>query len=152
MILQPGRTVQGIPVDFTFVLTNISDHDVRLPKPLIQCSSVPTGTLWLRVSFKPLHPQDEPQTGHGCVADFLYQPILKRVEEWQVLHPKESLALARPTAELQGYLDAAGTYEFWAEYTPPFIKPEDQTTLHEAGIRFAAAPLSTMHMSFKREP
>jgi hypothetical protein len=35
--LQAESIVAGVPQDFTFQLVNNTDHDVRLPKPLIAC-------------------------------------------------------------------------------------------------------------------
>jgi hypothetical protein len=41
-----------------------------------------------------------------------------------------------------------GKYEFWAEYSPPAITPDDQKALKEAGIDFPSEPLKTMHLVY----
>ena len=151
--LEPGQLVDGVPTAFTFKIINVSSHDVRVPQPVVECGGYFTGFIWLKLIFKPFDPNKQPQTGFGCAADVWgWPPILKRAQTWQLLHPGQSLDQTLPQDELHYESREPGNYEFWAEYTPPSVAPEDRTTLEKAGIHYSAEPLSTAHLSFRREP
>src|ERR1700749_2864272 len=50
--LQPEDLVHGLPQTFTFLLVNVSDHDVRVPvAPIVDCRSELYGEIELRWRF-----------------------------------------------------------------------------------------------------
>ncbi len=150
--LRPGALVDGVPDSFTFEIVNISKHDVRVPRPTVDCGDSYSGSIWLRRQFKPLRPNAESGTVFGCGAGQVHWPsILERAHEWRLLRPGESVSQTLPHAKLHYESREPGTYEFWADYTPPAVGPEDQKSLRKAGIDFAAAPLSTPHLTFMRQ-
>jgi len=151
--LQPGELTHGIPDSFTFEIINVSEHDVRVPKPIVNCAGQYTGFIWLRLMFKPSNSAKSVGPGFGCAADTMnWPPILQRAQEWQVLHPGESVSQTIPREKLHYEGSEAGTYEVWADYTPPAVEPDDQKRLRKAGIDFPSTPLSTAHLIFTRKP
>jgi len=150
--LQPVELQNGVPKAFTFELVNISDHDVHLPKPLVDCSSGLNGYIWLQLDFTPLKFSHK-GSGFGCAADVdaVGIPIKNRIQNWILLHPCE---ISKQTVGMQGlhYDDKGpGRYEFWAEYRPPAINPDDQKALSEAGMDFPRAALRTMHLVYRKQ-
>jgi hypothetical protein len=145
----PGDMVNGIPQAFTFELINVTGHNVWVADPGVQCINSYYGYFSLRLHFTPLHPPAS-ETGGGCVVDrFGWPPILERVQEWKVLPPGEEIKKTVSLAAMHYEVKKAGTYEFWAEYSPPAAKPTDQQTLRERGIDFPLDPLTTSHLIFK---
>jgi hypothetical protein len=51
--LQAGNLVKGLPQEFTIQLVNISDHDVRLPPPPLECQDSRRGEVELYLSVTP---------------------------------------------------------------------------------------------------
>jgi hypothetical protein len=148
--LHPGALVDGVPDSFTFEIVNISKRDVRVPQPTVLRDSY-SSFVWLHYRFKPLRPSTELSTGFGCAADKMKWPaVLERANEWQLLRPGESVSKTLPQAKLHYESREPGTYEFWAGYTPPVVSPEDRKAIRNAKIDFAAAPLSTPHLTFTR--
>src|SRR5271157_3503646 len=81
--LVPGDLVDGVPETFTFVLVNISGHDIRMPQPS-QCTGG-NGTVRLYLDFTPLRP---PVTGGGggCGGGSSHPPeILEQAKSWKTL-------------------------------------------------------------------
>jgi hypothetical protein len=154
LFLQAKNMQMDMPQAFAFVLVNISDHDMLIPpKPNVDCSDLSRGSLWLRLKFTPLT-HELPGLGRSCVADYGIgpggpTPILEQAKEWKVLHAGESLTLDG----YKYYEDKdAGTYEFWAEYQPPYIATEDQAVLQKAGIDFPHGELASAHITFVKKP
>ena len=131
--LQTQDLQHGVPQVFTFLLMNVSDHEVRVPiVPIVDCRNPLYGELWLQVGA-PLGQG----ISRGCPVDPLRtQTILDRVQNWRVLRPGASMSW-RAGKERGLYGDEAmGVYEFWAHYNPPVISPSDQAALRKAGIDF----------------
>lgn len=150
--LQPEALWDGVSQAFTFWLINRSEHDVRIPMPLVDCGSY-DGAVWLRMNFK-LLTQGSPGVGHGCIACALAKGpgILDRVSKWKVLHPGGSLTLHADAGEL--FLDEStpGSYEIWAEYQPPSMTRADAQALSHAGIDVPLRTLASPHVMFQKQP
>jgi hypothetical protein len=147
--LDPEALDEGVPQAFGFELVNASDHDVWVPQPAIQCEDDFDGSIRLSLDFRPA----EPGPGEGCSADGLDWPsILDRVKEWKVLHSGDNLVFTADHARLHYESDRAGTYEFWATYSSPVIRPSDQAILRQAGIDFPHGRLTTRHLVFEKKP
>jgi hypothetical protein len=118
----------------------------------VGCSNSFSGVVSLQYKFTPLEPKP-PGGGWGCAADtFSWPPILERVEKWTLLHPAGKITLKGDRAALHCEEDDPGEYEFWAEYGPPFVSPEDQKTLQDAGIDFPRGELTTQRIVFTKKP
>lgn len=147
--LTPGKLLKGVPVEFTFELVNVSDHDVYVPKPKVDCISSIDGYIWLQLDFTPAKFSDT-GSGFGCVEDQVGLPaILQRTKDWQLLHPGETVRQTLHQHELHYDDKGAGRYEFWAEYHPPTINSQDQDTLRRAGMDFARQDLKTKRLIYK---
>jgi hypothetical protein len=150
--LRPGALVDGVPDSFTFEIVNVSKHDVRMPEPMVDCADSYSGFIFIRFQFKPLHPDVKPGMGFGCASDKKKWPsILERARDWRLLRPGESDSQALPQDKLHYQNREPGTYEFWADYTPPAVGLEDQKALRKAGIDFPTVQLSTPHLAFTRQ-
>jgi len=77
-----------------------------------------------------------------------YFSILKRVQKWRLLHPGETAKQTVPKEELHYEAENPGKYDFWAEYHPPAIEPDDQKTLRKAGIDFPRESLGSKHVVY----
>ena len=76
--LTAENLVAGMPQDFTIQLVNNSDHDVRLPKPILMCQDGTgrTGDLYFYDVFTPAKPDTRnlrPQG--GCAAGGVCSPV-----------------------------------------------------------------------------
>jgi hypothetical protein len=150
--LQPRDLVDGVPLAFHFELINTADHDVYVPVPTIQCEDSFDGSISLSVNFRPLWPGPPPE-GHGCAGDRMdWPPILRRIADWKVLHPGDSLSLEAGHARLFYDPKQPGTYEFRATYRPPSINAADQAILRQAGIDFPTGLLTTSRFTFEKRP
>ncbi len=150
--LHPASIEDGIPQAFTFEIANRTNHDVRVPQPVVDCAGDYTGYIWLRMVFTPLHSRGS-EIGYMCAADKVnWPPILKRVREWKVLRPGETVSQTVARAQLHYEGRQPGSYEFWAEYHPPAIEPEDQKALGKAGVDFPHGQLTSSHLTFTRKP
>jgi hypothetical protein len=144
----------GVPQAFTFMLINISDHDVRIPSdPVVDCGSgLYTGSLWLALKFTPLVPGPH-GNGTRCIADLGDRPtIMERIKSWKVVGPGESLSIEENKDRLPYKEKEAGTYEFWAVYTPAPLSNEEQAQLRQSGIDFPHDKLSSAHITFVKKP
>jgi hypothetical protein len=139
----------GVAQQFTVVLVNQSDHDIRLPAPMANCQSAFTGSVSLIFRFIPRDPRT-PATGSVCIADSMaWPPILERVNDWKILGPEESLTFRIKASDIACQCHQPGKYEFWAGYAPPSMSDEDKTTLTEAGIDFPHSGLESAHLVFE---
>src|ERR1700679_3448998 len=66
--LVPRERVNGVPDGFTFKLVNISNHNLRVPQPIVDCAGDYTGYIWLGIVFTPPHAPGS-ELGYGCGAD-----------------------------------------------------------------------------------
>jgi hypothetical protein len=144
LVLQPEDLRDGAPQAFTFVLLNITDHNLLVPAhPSVNCGDNYDGSFWLEIHFTPwpfttLSP-GPPGMGWGCgVSNAHWPPALDRVKEWKTIGPGESFRITAPNDKL--HLDGKfGTYELWARYVPPYVSPGDESILRHAGIDFPIA-------------
>jgi hypothetical protein len=139
LILRPDDVRDGIPQGFTFVLLNISDHEVRVPaRASVNCGNSYDGSFWLEVLFTPFQSSTPPppQGGWGCSGSrYNWPPILDRVKEWKTLRPGESFSISASKEAL--HLDGKpGKYEFWGTYVTPGLSPDNENMLQNAGIDF----------------
>jgi hypothetical protein len=126
---------------------NISDHYLRLPNPAIQCMTS-DGYIQLSLIFRPLDPTQSGE-GHGCAGDAYDRPqITERIKTWKVLHSGASLSMRSKRVDHK----QPGTYEFWATYVSPSIKPSDQEILRQAGIDLPRGQSTTPHVVFEKKP
>ena len=148
--LIPGELRNQVPGEFTVELVNVSDHDVRVPLPLVDCHSDFTGYVWLRIVFT--RPgADGTEVGYGCAADKDgWPPILLRVKDWKLLHPGDVAKETISQALLHYGGKHPGKYDFWAEYHPPAIEPGDRKILREAGIDFPHESLGSKHLIYQK--
>jgi len=147
--LKPGKLLNGVPADFTFELVNVSDHDVRVPKPKVDCNSSLDGSIWLQLDFTPAKFNDK-GSAFVCVDDYGSLPVItQRSKNWLLLHPGEMISQTLDQRGLHYDDKGAGRYTFWAEYHSPTIGPQDQSTLREAGIDFPHHDLKTTRFVYK---
>jgi hypothetical protein len=97
-----------------------------------------------------------PLLGHKCPTGniTLPTPILIRVMNWKLLHPGESLDLAIVISQwdsIKQFQKYPGTYEFWAEYTPPSFSASDREALDAAGIDYPRLKVSSAHITIKKK-
>ena len=138
LLLQPEKVVEGVPQAFTFVLTNISGEDLRLPEPDIDCGN-PTsqGAIWLDESWQPTN-----GTGLGKglgTCDFGGSslppvPVTERAQKWRLLRTGESIYITASCFRLHYETPKPGTYTFSATYLPPLLSSEDLQLLKRVGI------------------
>jgi len=151
LILQPDAPSQGLPPGFTVLLLNKSNHDIRVPTPVVDCQSGYTGVMGVSFRFTPQKPLRSIGRGYGCAADkFNWPQILERAQEWTVLHPGTSLSVRDTIGLMHCECKAPGKYEFWADYLPPNVSPEDKEVLSKAGIDFPHAPLESAHVIYMK--
>jgi hypothetical protein len=137
----------GLPQTFTFLLVNVSDHDVRVPVvPIVDCMSELYGEIELRWGL--IGPFGQ-SISRGCAVNALHgHTIQDRVQAWSILHAGESMS-CRAGKERGLYNNAAaGVYEFWGHYDPPEISPSDQAWLRQAGIDYPHDALDSAHIKF----
>ena len=140
-----------MPQAFRFELVNTTDHDVWIPQPAVQCENSFDGSIHLSLDFRPLEP-GPPGEGHGCAGDRMnWPPILERVKDWKTLRSGEKLTLTADRTRLFYDSQQAGTYEFWATYSPPSINRSDQAILRQAGIDFPHDKLTSSHLVFEKK-
>jgi len=152
LLLQPEDLRNGVPQAFTFVFTNTTDHDLHVPMPAIACDDSYFGAVQLELRFVSLKP-GYLGDGNGCSLGYGgMQDILDRAKTWKVLHAGESLSLHAKKKKLLYTTKLAGTYEFWAEYTPAELSPTDKQKLKEAGIEYPQQKLSSTRLTFKKMP
>ena len=144
LLLQPEDIRDGMPQAFTFVLLNITDHNLLVPAhPSVDCGDSYDGSFWLEIHFTPwpftpltLGP---PVGSSGCSSSrYQWPPVLDRVKEWKTIGPGESFRITAPKDKFH-FDGKLGNYELWARYIPPYVSPSDETILRHAGIDFPVA-------------
>lgn len=148
LTLKTRQSERGFPALFEVSITNESDHDIRLPDPAIECDSSFTGRVGISFRFIPAKAVAQgDDRGYGCAADTMKWPfILDRVQHWNVLSPGQSLTVAVTPEQMHCDCVAAGRYEFWAGYLPPYVSSEEQHTLHNSGIYIPTGAISSAHL------
>ena len=150
--LVPGKLQNGLPEEFTFVFVNISDHELRMPRPS-QCSGG-AGTVLLRLQFKPAKPLRVPSGGGGgCVGSghAIVTPaeLLQWAKSWNRLKSGGSLAVSYSRRDLFNFQEDDGSYEFWGEYVPPQLTTEHIELLRRADFDLPV-PLASTHLHLNR--
>ncbi len=144
LAIEPDGPFTGVPRSFAVFLTNTTDHSLRLPRPYVDCSSIPYCTLYLRLNFKPSGASRRAMSDRGCSADFFHarDSILQQIASWETLLPSESLTThaVLPDAEMTG---EPGTYTLYAEYVPPYVTPVEKVELSLRRISIPDAELSS---------
>jgi len=62
--LVAGELRNGVPKAFTFELVNVSDHDVCVPQPVVDCYSDFYGYIWLRLVWSAPHATEDVPLDH----------------------------------------------------------------------------------------
>jgi hypothetical protein len=141
----------GVPQGFSFELINVSDHEVHVPAPTVECTDGLSGYILLNLDLKP----DDGKWvgGRGCAVDRggPWPSILDRAKSWKLLRPGETLTVKRFRNTLLFDDSRAGTYAFWAEYVPPTVSPLDASLLRGSGIEFCDQRLNTRRLRFVRK-
>lgn len=140
--LEPIQSVGSLPIHFAIVLTNVSGHDLRLPRPALECGDVINGYLFLRAQYVPSDSNSHPLS-RSCVIDHAYTPILDRAKKWNALAPGESLRVEIDLAKAVPDAPSPGTYTIWADFTPPTVGSEDLKLLQQQGIAVPTYRLAT---------
>ncbi len=144
--INPHISSAGGLQSFTFTLTNATHHPVVLPEPILDCGGSYTGAIWLR--YRVVTPdQAGSGMGWGCAADkYGWPTITDRVKGWKTLHPGESLRLEGEAQTLHLKSLQAGTYDFWADYTPPSVTSDEARTLMQSGYQLSLKELTSEHV------
>jgi hypothetical protein len=174
--LRADRVEQGTQPTFHLFLVNQTDHDLYIPLPTPNCSDDYDGSFELVRDFKPLGGRAKPTgPGGGCALDkFGWPPIMDRIrdEEWKILHSGDALTLDAERSDpgdrrrtlweivpswaspkQPGMVaferdSKPGTYEVWADYSPPSLDISARKTLQEWGIDYPHDRLTSNHLSF----
>jgi hypothetical protein len=138
----------GLPQSFTFVLTNRSSHDIRIPTPAVQCFNSYNGYFQLFLEFTPAQPGGDGE-GQGCGSGLYDWPsIAERVKKWKIVQAGETLQVKAGREQVFLTEHRPGTYDFWATYQIPSIAPADQKELEAMGIDFPRRVLQSNHLRF----
>jgi hypothetical protein len=140
-------TEDGLPEALRFTLTNAGNVAVDLPMPAIDCLGE-NGAI--RVPS--LARLDGPGTigGHGSGSGGTGGPtFLERVKSsWLHLRPGEYLTFSGDRRSLVDRASGPATYEYWAEYEPPFLTSEERKELTEGGYAVPTEKVESAHESF----
>jgi hypothetical protein len=149
--LQVSESADGLPKSFVFELINVSEHDLRLPKPTTGCSDPYNGSLMLVLIFHPAPKSHSNAGGYGCFVDPAWEKVSERTAKWKVLHPGEVLRIIKTRAEMNRDDSVEpGTYEFWAAYTPPHVHTDEEKWLRDGGIEYPRTQLTSNHLNFEK--
>lgn len=148
LTVEPIRSTAPLPMWFVIRLTNVSHHDLRLPKPALECGDVANGSVYLHGRFLPSQ-SSGPLTGSGCVADSFHVPILDQLKRWNTLAAGESLRFDIELTRVVPNAPAAGTYTIWADYTPPYVSPAELKLLDQNGIAVPTSSLATTPVEYR---
>ena len=138
--LFPENFSSGVPTSFAFVLTNLSNGDIGVPPPDVDCGNrTPRGAILLEESWMPA-------SGNGLakgsgICDFAgFSPrqkltLVELTKTWKVLHTGESLRVVANSVELHYDASSPGIYTFSARYSPPQLSPEAELLVSQTGIK-----------------
>ncbi len=149
LTIEPDGPFTGVPRSFAVFLTNTTDHILRLPRPYLDCSAIPHGTLYLRLKYEPSGVSRRILSGRGCTADFLHSrdSILQRIASWETLLPGQSLTThaVLPEPETTG---EPGTYTLFADYVPPYVTAYEKAELTQRRIDLPNAALQSPRLVY----
>ncbi len=147
LTLEPIRLHGTLPVRFTVVLTNISNHDLHLPQPHLECGDVATGSIFLYARFLP--GSSAPLKPHtGCIVDEFHVPIPQRLRSWNVLPAGQSLRFDMDLTNAEPNAPAPGTYTIWAGYDPPAVSPDELKLVEQNGLAVPTSRLATVPLEY----
>lgn len=148
-----SKVRNGLPEQFTFDFVNISDRELRMPRPS-QCSGG-AGTVLLRSRFVPADRSRVPSGGGGGCGSgtetLNERDLLKWANSWCRLKPGESLAVTYSRQALFNFQEDEGSYDFWGEYVPPQLTAEQVRTLASEGFHLPP-PLVSKTLHFRTMP
>jgi hypothetical protein len=138
----------GNPAALRITLKNTSEGPVDLPMPDIDCGRV-DGVIAIQYEWHSDDPKAHSGYGWGCGGGTgdLPPTIIRAETEWLRLQPGEFLTFTESLRRRFGDMEP-GTVDYWVEYTPPHLTPEERTELKQAGFRVPSASLRTEHRSF----
>jgi hypothetical protein len=122
----------GYPSALRITISNV--RGVAVDMPVLPQACLPDNGFRVEEAWTP----DEP-TGHGFGSGFgcgmEFGPNLPdRIEhEWVRLRPGESMTTTTRLRFARRDRDGPGTEEYWVEYTPPALRPEEIARLSQAG-------------------
>ena len=138
--LVPENSASGVPTSFAFVLTNLSNGDMSVPPPDVDCGNrTPRGTILLEESWMPASGDGLAKGSRVC--DFVgfssrqKLTLAELTKTWKVLHTGESLRVVADSVELHYDASSSGTYTFSARYSPPQLSPEAELLVSQTGIK-----------------
>lgn len=143
-----ATTQQGQPAVLRITLKNSGNIAADLPMPGIGCSS-DDGALIVRFEWHSNDPNDHSGRGWGCGGGSDHgQSLMDRVRnQWIELQPGEFLTVSENLRPYIGSMEP-GTVEYWVEYTPPTIKPEELIALKTTGFTAPTEKLITDRHTF----
>ena len=141
-----ATTDDGQPTVLRITLENAGDIAVDLPMPAVGCTG-PDGAAQAILHWH--SNEDGSGSGGGCGGTITDRPtLIDRVRrEWLHLRPGEFLIFTenlRPqTASMK-----PGTVEYWVEYQPPKLQPDELTQLEALGYVVPTEELKTRPQHF----
>jgi hypothetical protein len=142
-------TEDGLPAALRFTLRNVGYVAVDLPLPVLDCVGS-SGTI--RVKSKVHLEGAPPSTGkaHGCGYGRDHElPIAERIRtQWFHLLPGEHLNLTGDRRILIDKVDAPATYDYWAEYEPPALTPDQRAEAARSGYLVPTETVQSDHLSY----
>lgn len=150
--LEARDVVRGVPTTFHVILRNIGTQDIRLPEPSLGCASATSGAVLLVEKHTPKLPGLDDLLTHRCRADLPYnQDFLKQAKSWVLLRPGGYLERVASPGRMHYENQGAGTYDLFAEYTPPVLEPDQRRALADAGYLYPQARLISKHVVLRKD-
>jgi hypothetical protein len=134
--LAADAPAKSFPKSFTVTFVNVSDHDIKLPKPSIFCQNGLDGTLTVTYQFFPKEPRNG-GVAQGCICDYFAPPsVLERAKSWDTIAPGAVIRIRVSAERINLEFPESGRYVFTAHYDPPHLTVSERAMLTNAGIFF----------------
>jgi len=142
-------TEDGLPAALRFTLKNVGYIAVDLPLPALDCVGS-SGTIRVKSIVHLEGASPSTGKGHGCVSGRDHElPIKERIRtQWFHLLPGEHLSLTGDRRILIDKVDAPATYDYWAEYEPPILTPDQRVQARQGGYIVPEAKVESDHLSY----
>ena len=154
IVLEPEQMVDGVPQAWTFVLTNVSGHELRLPQPSIDCSNpTATGSVWMNESWTLGDGTGLGKGGGACDGGgtgLPPVPVVERARGWRVLRPGDHLYVKAERQSLHYGSATSGVYCFSAMCLPPSLSEEERQQLKAAGIAVPERRSESGSLTFRK--
>jgi len=140
-----ATTEDGLPAALRITLKNAGNIAVDLP--MLQSDCKPEGGVGFHFSWRSSDDREGVGNGYGCAADG-HSSFLEHVRrDWIRLQPGEFLCMSE---NLRGYLRdlKPGTVEYWVQFVPSSVKPEDLLLLQSAGYVVPTENIEGVHYKF----